>query len=342
MMMNSRYDIKGCLAGRYQSPGGPENPQKNFQVFKDQNFQGERLVLGEEREWFVRQIARDAEFLRKNKIVDYSLLVGIQRGSRQGKESQSSQTGAENIGQLKRLDSSERKAIWSSLVKLVDEGDMEVKDDHTGRIESRLSNFSAIVELLGEGSPIESPSKKSVTVLKKFLTPKRDKSQSDRVVLSSSSSTPTNSFQVHPSPERRDSKQGTFKNILSSIFGQQSRHKIHPRSAKQSAVYNSPYHHDNTVITAETVNDMFEIREAEGREFSLDNWQQYLGDRDSNRRNLNNEVNALHIVDGTDARLVVLHRALYSLLPRYYFGIIDIFTTYGWRQRLAHIVKNIQ
>ena len=318
MMMNSRYDIKGCLAGRYQSPGAPENPQKNFQVFKDQNFQGERLVLGEEREWFVRQIARDAEFLRRNKIVDYSLLVGIQRGARQGKERQSSQTGGENLGQLKRLDSSERKAIWSSLVRLVDEGDKEVKDDDRARIESRLSNISAIVELLGEGSPIESPSKKSVTVLKKFLTPKRDKSQSDRVVLSSSSSTPTNSFQVHPSPrppspaspQRTDSKQGTFKNILSSIFGQQSRHKIHPRSAKESTVYNSPYHHDNTVITAETVNDMFEIREAEGREFSLDNWHRYLGDRDSNRRNLNNEVNALHIVDGTDARLVALHGTL--------------------------------
>lgn len=266
--------------------------------------------MGEERQWFMKQIARDAEFLRRNKIVDYSLLVGIQRDAQHGKERSSSKPGAEDLGQVKRLESSERKAIWSSLVKLVDEG-----DEDRARLESRLSNMSAMVELLGDGSPAQSPSRKSVTVLKKFLTPKRDKTQSQPAVLSSSSSsTPTNSFQVHPSPrplsresparktpDRRDS-QGTFKHILTSIFGQQTRLKIHPKSGKEPAVYNSPYHHDNTVICTETVNDMFEIREAEGREFSLDNWQRYLGDRDSNRRNLNNEVNALHIVDGMDAR----------------------------------------
>ena len=45
---------------------------------KDQNFAPVRLELGTQRSWFVRQIARDADFLRSHNIVDYSLLVGIQ------------------------------------------------------------------------------------------------------------------------------------------------------------------------------------------------------------------------------------------------------------------------
>ena len=73
-MNNSRFDIKGCLAGRYQSPGsGTKQSQET--VLKDKNFQGSLIMLGEDRTWFLKQIARDTEFLRRNRIVDYSLLV---------------------------------------------------------------------------------------------------------------------------------------------------------------------------------------------------------------------------------------------------------------------------
>ena len=308
-------------------------------VLKDKNFQGSMIMLGEDRTWFVKQIARDTEFLRRNRIVDYSLLVGAQTEFPENKEaelnSEKTPSPAEDSSQQpqhNRLDLSERKAIWSSLARLVDdqgregetEGDLN-KDDMT-RLESRLSNLSAIVELLGDGSPVpgNSPAKKPVTILKKFLTPKKSAGRSAVLTsTSSTSSTPTNSFQIHPPPSgsalsqnsldmksppppdspRKNSLAGTFKTIFSSIFQPQARLKIHPENVSPGvSVSDSAHHHDNTVICAQTVHDLFEIREVEEKDFRLDNWQQYLGDRDSNRRSLNNQVNALHIVDGIDVR----------------------------------------
>ena len=300
-------------------------------MLKDRNFHGSLIMLGDERTWFVKQIARDSEFLRRNRIVDYSLLVGLQTDFPENKEADLATTekipspGDDSSQQHNRLDLSERKAIWSSLARLVDDqgsgreaetdGDLS-KDDKT-RLESRLSNISAIVELLGDGSPVlgNSPAKKPLTILKKFLTPRKTAGRSAVLTsTSSTSSTPTNSFQIHPppsplsqnslhtrSPEHTDSPRknsfaGTFKTIFSSIFQPHARLKIHPEADHQQQ------QHDNTVICAQTVHDLFEIREVEEREFSLDNWQRYLGDRDSNRRHLNNQVNALHIVDGIDVR----------------------------------------
>ena len=52
--LRATYDIKGCLAGRYQAPGsGGEQT-----VFKDQNFQEEKLDLGQQRDWFIKQVDR--------------------------------------------------------------------------------------------------------------------------------------------------------------------------------------------------------------------------------------------------------------------------------------------
>ena len=248
-----------------------------------------------------------------------------------------------------KLDTNDRKVIWSSLVRLVDNNNSNEKEREETvsvrekiRIDSRLSNMSALVELLGEGSPMSSPSKaslnnssKSVTILKKFLTPKRDKAKLLGSVTSSSSSTPTDSFQVHPPPtaQSTDSIDSTIqkyvpgpspknpvRRMLSSLWRPGS--KIQPVTMTQS---------HNTVITERTVEDLDSIREVSENVFTLDNWQQCLDSldtRDSNRRILPDEVNALHIVDGIDTR--------------YYFGIIDIFTTYGWRQKMAHVLKNIR
>ena len=97
-------------------------------VLKDKNFHGSMIMLGEDRTWFVKQIARDTEFLRRNRIVDYSLLVGAQTEFPENKEaelnSEKTPSPAEDFSQQQphnRLDLSERKAIWSSLARLVDE-----------------------------------------------------------------------------------------------------------------------------------------------------------------------------------------------------------------------------
>ena len=56
------------------------------------------------------------------------------------------------------------------------------------------------------------------------------------------------------------------------------------------------------------------------------------------------EVAGLHVVEGGDTRWAVVE--VFSIVSlvfcRYYFGIIDIFTTYGWRQRVAQLIKNIR
>ena len=52
--LHKRFDIKGCLAGRYQAPGALGT--QNTEVFKDKNFLGEQLILGEDRRWFLNQV----------------------------------------------------------------------------------------------------------------------------------------------------------------------------------------------------------------------------------------------------------------------------------------------
>ena len=52
--LEKRFDIKGCLAGRYQAPGAMGN--EKAEVFKDRNFLGEHIILGEDRIWFLKQV----------------------------------------------------------------------------------------------------------------------------------------------------------------------------------------------------------------------------------------------------------------------------------------------
>ena len=162
--LSARYDIKGCLAGRYQRPGHL-SPQS--EVFKDQNFVREGLKLGSSKLWFIKQIERDIHFLRCHNIVDYSLLVGIQAME----NSESHANEANNITETedkprkssenRKLSANERQTFWSSLVKQIDDlGNVESHAE-TMRMDSRLSNMSALVELLGEGSPIDSPTRSS-------------------------------------------------------------------------------------------------------------------------------------------------------------------------------------
>ena len=293
------------------------------------------------------QIERDTEFLKEHNIVDYSLLVGIQRdfssnhhpfeSSQTNSNLDISQQNTEKRAETRKLDTNERKVIWSSLVRLVDDSNSNEKESEETvsvrekmRIDSRLSNMSALVELLGEGSPMSSPSKaslnnssKSVTILKKFLTPKRDKAKLLGSVTSSASSTPTDSFQVHPPPTAQSidstdsinvqkyapgpSPKNPVRRMLSSLWRPGSR--IHPVNIDMD---------HNTVVTERMVEDLDSIREVAENVFSLDNWQQCLDSldtRDSNRRNLPDEVNALHILDGIDTRQVSCSKTLKRQFP---------------------------
>ncbi|XP_071494258.1 phosphatidylinositol 4-phosphate 5-kinase-like protein 1 [Diadema antillarum] len=72
----ARYDIKGCILHRYVSP--EKQGSDYVSVLKDVNFGDQKLVLKDQREWFLRQIDIDVDFLRGFNIMDYSLLVGQQ------------------------------------------------------------------------------------------------------------------------------------------------------------------------------------------------------------------------------------------------------------------------
>ena len=130
------------------------------------------MRLGGEGRWFIGQVWRDTEFLRRHGIVDYSLLVipnpypppgslqvGVQREfSPPPSAREASPTSrleeAPTPAPSTKMDIQERRALWDSLVKLVEDGEGEGKDDtlllERLRMGSRLSNISAIVELLGE------------------------------------------------------------------------------------------------------------------------------------------------------------------------------------------------
>ena len=53
--LSHMFDIKGCLAGRYQAPG-VMGVHGRPEVFKDKNFLGENLFLGKDRSWFLKQV----------------------------------------------------------------------------------------------------------------------------------------------------------------------------------------------------------------------------------------------------------------------------------------------
>ena len=64
--INSKFDIKGCWAGRYQAPEKNKIPSE--MVFKDQNFYGEYLLLGEDKNWFLKQVRSQLYFLSQVEV----------------------------------------------------------------------------------------------------------------------------------------------------------------------------------------------------------------------------------------------------------------------------------
>jgi 1-phosphatidylinositol-4-phosphate 5-kinase len=84
--IHETYDLKGSAFGReYPEAKAKVNPRA---VLKDKNWvhRGRTLELGpEKRALLTEQLRRDEEFLKKMRVMDYSLLVGIhnmERGNR--------------------------------------------------------------------------------------------------------------------------------------------------------------------------------------------------------------------------------------------------------------------
>lgn len=73
--INTIYDLKGSLIGRSASP----KERENGGVLKDNDLISDncKLHLGEKKAAFMAQLEKDAMFLAKLNIMDYSLLVGI-------------------------------------------------------------------------------------------------------------------------------------------------------------------------------------------------------------------------------------------------------------------------
>jgi 1-phosphatidylinositol-4-phosphate 5-kinase len=75
--INRIYDLKGSLVGRKASARDREVGG----VLKDNDLMDDciKLKLGSKRQMFLDQLEKDANFLAKLNIMDYSLLVGIHR-----------------------------------------------------------------------------------------------------------------------------------------------------------------------------------------------------------------------------------------------------------------------
>lgn len=85
--IHETYDLKGSTVGRLY-PEEEAAKKQNKVTLKDLNWinRGKRLELGpEKRAFLTEQLKRDAEFLKKVYVMDYSLLVGVHnmvRGNR--------------------------------------------------------------------------------------------------------------------------------------------------------------------------------------------------------------------------------------------------------------------
>lgn len=82
--IHETYDLKGSTVGRLY-PEEEAEKKRNKVTLKDLNWinRRKRLELGPEKRTFLtEQLKRDAEFLKKVHVMDYSLLVGVHNMAR--------------------------------------------------------------------------------------------------------------------------------------------------------------------------------------------------------------------------------------------------------------------
>ncbi|KAF8954775.1 hypothetical protein BDZ97DRAFT_369376 [Flammula alnicola] len=142
--VHETYDLKGSTVGReYPEEKAAKNPRA---VLKDLNWihRGNMLELGpEKRALLTEQLRRDAEFLKRVYVMDYSLLVGIhnmQRGNkdnlrrntlkvfspvlpetRRSKLSQAGSKSPEAIAMRRAMRSSDPKRLGKHTIRLPEE-----------------------------------------------------------------------------------------------------------------------------------------------------------------------------------------------------------------------------
>ncbi|KAI9910971.1 hypothetical protein PsorP6_010776 [Peronosclerospora sorghi] len=95
--VHARFDLKGSRIGRHASPS--EQARGSAGVLKDNDWldKGCSLELGAARRaMFLLQLRKDVDFLRRMKIMDYSLLLGVHDSGTARLETRS--TGAEKTG----------------------------------------------------------------------------------------------------------------------------------------------------------------------------------------------------------------------------------------------------
>jgi hypothetical protein len=84
--VHCRYDLKGSTVGR-QASEAEKNGDPKALIYKDLDLmqQGPLRIGSEKKAQLTRQLQLDAKFLRENKIMDYSLLVGVHDLSKGGR-----------------------------------------------------------------------------------------------------------------------------------------------------------------------------------------------------------------------------------------------------------------
>lgn len=93
LLMHKKYDLKGSTHGRAVTE---KEKESHDIILKDRDIQDSdiRLYLRpDQREDFLSRIARDAEWLRKHEIMDYSLLLGVHYTKHQVKSMAKYQVG---------------------------------------------------------------------------------------------------------------------------------------------------------------------------------------------------------------------------------------------------------
>ncbi|XP_059094173.1 uncharacterized protein LOC131889161 [Tigriopus californicus] len=382
--IGEKYDIKGCLLGRYE----PNISADDDVVQKDGNFHGTPLNFGQYQSWLLEQINRDVEFLRSHGIVDYSLLVGIQRSLNWKSFHLQRLSVAEVVTSFKRssigfandaaheirsASARKRKQTIQNGRTLAADSSHTVEESGSktspprpaskvsAPLERRHSTSSFLSELINDTKETDFVTANRLTataatapqqIILKPLKPKKVKHMKVRQVTfsrsvsesrytppASTSPTPSLHFQIHSqaspsplsSPSHRTAEISTKK--PSEESGNTSFHSPGISPLVEQINQQLSFSPDPKTDDWEANPDLIEYapRTVDGQtadESIIYDWHK-LDDfmAIEHRRLLPDTPNAVHILDGPG--------------NRYYLGIVDIFTPYGFRQRLGGLGKTL-
>ncbi|XP_071747925.1 uncharacterized protein [Lepeophtheirus salmonis] len=310
--LNRRYDLKGCLAGRCEQV--PSGVRRSEVVFKDKNFYGTGLRLGNQRSWSTYGITQAKKSTKR--------------------EDEQPQT---------------MSAFIDEFVEFAEDGRVHIKEDAIDRIDSQLSNKSFLADILQEtprnlkeklknrGDPVP-------RVILEDTPPSSappEKNVVNRLTLSSKSN---RFFQVHPAPSNKGQdklesvspeseweencrigilESSNLKEAMNVLVRSAVRTRASsPNTNQNNKVYPLNGNLENTNSNPAIITDSLMVNKIEG-----------AGSRSSvylqgeNRRLLPDNANGIHIIEGTDTK--------------YFLGVIDIFKRYSTMQKFARVIKTV-